>query len=710
MQETDIPPSMLQVPAQKPVSASIWSAFRLFGFSFLLLFFEVALIRFIPANVQVVSFFINLILIAAFLGMGVGMILQSRGRETVIGFAPLLLLLIGMVQYFSNVWVEKSSGQGEYLWKVGMKSSDTIATWGMESVVFAIFVLSVAVFVPLGSGIAREFDKFRPLVAYSINILGSLLGLAVFSLFSWISASPVLWFAFGFIYFAALVVDDRKVLWSTLCLPVVLFLVFGMAQKGDNLDEIWSPYYKINLSRYESHLNLSVNGSFHQHALNFDEHYASSDPYIGRVKKDYIAPYHFARSLDEVLILGSGTGNDVAIALDQGTKRIDAVEIDPEIIKLGKRLHFQKPYDDPRVTVFNDDARAFLKKTSKRYDVVVLGTLDSQTLLSSMSSLRLDNYVYTVEAFRSIREHLKPNGILILYHLSGTQFISEKIYTTLMEAFQEQPLMRHISETHLFNFIFVAGWSAFADKNFWDDPAISAFQMAFDLPKDSEGDFLYRYKNPVDDWPYLYLAKPNIPSHYLTVGGFILAFSILLVGWSARGSPGGRRMDWTMFLLGTGFLLLETKSVTEMSLLFGSTWLVNVLVFSSILVMVLLANGAVLLSWVSNRNLQFVLLLATLMICFLVPVDSILKYDLVWQWVLGSLLVALPIFFSSILFAMIFQTRSASALALGYNVLGAVLGGLLEYNAMVLGTKPLYLISMMMYLGAYHFFRKESNA
>lgn len=687
-----------------------WAAFRLLGFSFLLLFFEVALIRFIPAHVQVVSYFINLILISAFLGMGVGMIWQSRGRDTVVYFPLFLLLLMGAVTYFSNTWIEMPSGQAEYLWTVTVKPAEAVESWGMETVVFVVFVLSTAVFIPLGSGIGREFDRFKPLVAYSINILGSLLGLAVFSLFSWWSTPPLVWFAFGAVYFGALCVDNRKALVSALTLPVALFLVHGLAHDGKNSGEIWSPYYKINYSVYEHHLDLSVNGSFHQHALNFADEVVARDGYNRRVKNDFLSPYHFAKSVDRVLVLGAGTGNDVALALSQGAGHVDAVEIDREIIRLGRQYHYQRPYSDPRVTLYNDDARAFLKKNQNKYDVIVLGTLDSQTLLSSMSSVRLDNYVYTLESFRSIREHLKPGGILILYHLSGQRYIAEKIYATLMQVFREQPLMRQIRPPHLFNYIFVSGWSHDLKDSFWKDPVLPAFQNTIEIPIGPDGELVPKYKIPTDNWPYLYLTGPKIPGHYFKVGVIILFFSMALVWWSAGGMKHHTRPDWPMFLLGAGFLLLETKSVTEMSLLFGSTWLVNVLVFSSILLMVLFANLVVIRRWVDNFNVQFGLLMASLLICYLTPVESLLGLPLAGQWVLGSFLVALPIFFSSILFALVFQTRYAAAVALGYNVLGAVLGGLLEYNAMLLGTKPLYLISMIMYLGALYFMQKKSTA
>jgi len=181
-----------------------------------LLFFEVALIRFIPATVQAASYFINLVLIAAFLGMGVGMILYSRGRVTVAWFAPLLLLALGVVHYFSNVVIEYSSVEDEYLYGMHFYASPEVVRWGLERVVFILFVLSTFVFVPLGSGIAREFDKFRPLVAYSLNIMGSLAGLAVFSLFSWFSLVPMVWFSFGILVFLSLNIQDKKTLLTSL--------------------------------------------------------------------------------------------------------------------------------------------------------------------------------------------------------------------------------------------------------------------------------------------------------------------------------------------------------------------------------------------------------------------------------------------------------------------------------------------------------------
>jgi hypothetical protein len=136
--------------------------------------------------------------------------------------------------------------------------------------------------------------------------------------------------------------------------------------------------------------SININGSLHQYMINFSPPLDSQKPVINEIKQQYQLPYRFVKSWEDVLILGAGSGNDVHLVLEQGAKNIDTVEIDRTIWKLGKGLNYQKPYDDPRVKVHIDDARAFLKKTKKKYDVIILGTVDSQTLLSGMFSIRLD--------------------------------------------------------------------------------------------------------------------------------------------------------------------------------------------------------------------------------------------------------------------------------------------------------------------------------
>ncbi len=247
----------------------------------------------------------------------------------------------------------------------------------------------------------------------------------------------------------------------------------------------------------------------------------------------------------------------------------DAVEIDPVILALGEAARQRSPYADPRVTTYVDDARSFLRRTGRRYDAIVLGTLDSQTLLSGFSSLRLDNYVYTVEAFQAMRAHLKPGGHLVAYHMSPTVEIAAKIFHLVKTAFGKEPVVLFQPQARLFNYTFVVG-----------PEAVPAPDANAAVPDETP---------PHDDWPYLYLFRRVVPSHYVWALAAILVLAAGMVGW-AGGRELTRGFDGLMFALGAGFLLVETKSVTEMSLLFGSTWTVNLLVFFSVLLMILLAN------------------------------------------------------------------------------------------------------------------------
>ena len=97
----------------------------------------------------------------------------------------------------------------------------------------------------------------------------------------------------------------------------------------------------------------------------------------------YAYPYaHLPAGPGDVLIVGAGSGNDVALALAEGATHVDAVEIDPVLQRLGRDLHPDHPYQDPRVTVHIDDGRAFLERTHHRYDLILFALPDSLTLVS----------------------------------------------------------------------------------------------------------------------------------------------------------------------------------------------------------------------------------------------------------------------------------------------------------------------------------------
>ncbi len=664
------------------------SALRLAGFSFLILFLELALIRYVAAYVRVFGFYVNFVLIATFLGMGVGL-LRAASAQRLKWMGPVVLVaLLGLVRVFAATSIRVNPDEHEALWSIFPHVSGEIA---IVPAVLILFTMCTLLFVPLGALMGAEFRKFRPLVAYSYDIGGSLAGVILFGLMSALHTVPLAWFAIALAVWFALSLDDRRFIVALAPLGAAALLL--VAKTAAPQGEYWSPYYRITTDHRANLTRVSVNGALHQYMVNFaaagDTGRGKLGAFIAQTKSAYLLPYSFVPSVDTALVVGAGTGNDVALLLGLGAKYIDAVEIDPTIYSLGKSEHFMHPYNDPRVHVHVNDARAFLRRSSQHYDVITMGTLDSQTLLSGMSSVRLDNYVYTVESMESARDHLKPDGSLIAYHLSPRPYIAAKVFQIIAVAFGQPPRAIR-QDSGLFNLTVIAGAGAAG---------------AHLLPKDSV--LLAEVTLPHDDWPYLYLSEPVIPAHYLTALAGVLAIAVLLIGVAGWGElrrrereDADRRGDIALFAMGVGFLLLESKSVTEMSLLFGSTWNVNLLVFGSILVVIGAANGIVMRFERAMLPKLFIGLFATLALAYAVPAHALLGLGTAGEWFVGGLLVALPIFFAASIFALLLRDRADATRGLACNLLGAIIGGVLEYGAMVVGIKALYLIAGAAYLCA----------
>ena len=276
----------------KPQSIFSPSSYKLFGYSFLILFFELALIRFIPSNVRITAYFINLVLVAAFLGMGIGMIRVKRGKDLTQNFLPLLLLLTGACVYFSNVLVV-APRSGEAMYALYLDLSPHSREWGMVPVVIFFFILSALPFIALGNAMGREFKNFPALHAYAINTAGSLAGLLAFAILSYFSTPPLLWFGLGGLLFLFLAGKQQNLIVSILCFGLILYLVHNLYQKNH---EIWSPYYKINHYQNPVFTSINVNGSLHQYMINFSPPLDSQRATNDQIKQDYQLPYRFAKN------------------------------------------------------------------------------------------------------------------------------------------------------------------------------------------------------------------------------------------------------------------------------------------------------------------------------------------------------------------------------------------------------------------------------
>src|SRR6185295_7578849 len=136
-----------------------------------------------------------------------------------------------------------------------------------------------------------------------------------------------------------------------------------------------------------------------------------------------------------------------------------------------------------------------------------------------------------------------------------------------------------------------------------------------------------------DDWPFLYLRDRLIPD--INIRSMILLgmLGIAMVYFFMPKGQGGVQIDGRMFFLGAAFMLLETKAVVQLALLFGSTWLVNSMVFFTVLTLILLANLYVLRTPAVRVGWHYAGLLLLLIAGAVVPFDVFLGGGLLWRYV-----------------------------------------------------------------------------
>lgn len=651
---------------------------RLFLTSAVVLFVELILIRWIPANVTYIGFFRNFLLMASFLGIGAGILFGRDQRRLPI--SPFALVLLAVTALVGTATLEvKIATEGEIFFGLSERQGADPGTLILALIVMFTSIVMASLALPLG----RLLTSMPPLRAYAVDIAGSMTGIAAFSLLSALGTPPALWFAIAGIILGLLALGAGVTRWSVISGAMLVgVVVLSVVQQPPGTT--WSPYYRISEHQTGPVLSLNVNGIPHQ-AL-----WPINAPY----KEDFyeqVYKWFPARTYDRVLIVGAGSGTDVAVALAHGAKHVDAVEIDPYLQDIGVRKHPDRPYDDPRVTRTVDDGRAFLRRSTDRYDLIVFALPDSLTLVSTSANLRLESFLFTAESFASVRAHLDDDGAFVLYNYYREPWLVAKIDQMLRDAFGGNVLFRTYPTATASAATLAAG------------PAIDA--LAGGPPPGDHIDTLPAEVAPrpaTDDWPFLYLREPGLPSHYLIALALIIGWGVLLVGRAAQlsGTP-IRRFSPHFFVLGIAFLLLETRSIVTFSLLFGSTWLVNAMVFFAVLASVLLA--ILVASRVPMRSPRFLYagLFASIAIAFVLPPSSLLIEPVWLRYAVAGVLAFAPVFFANLVFSYSFRDTRTADMAFASNLLGAMIGGAVEYVALITGYQALLLIVAVLYAAAY---------
>lgn len=637
----------------------------MFLWSFVMLFVELALIRWTGERVLYLSFFSNFVLLGSFLGIGIGFLRAGR-RHPISRYAPLALaVLIGFLMAFP---VEVDRAGDELIYFGGFTRSG-LSPW----IILPILFLAVAaVLATIADGVAREFAKFAPLRAYRIDITGSIAGTLAFTGLAYVGTPPIVWGAVAAVLLLLLTSDATPVIrFAPLAALLVLLLLDSTS------GAIWSPYYRIDVledpDRPEQ-VRINVNGIPHQTIL----------PATVRLEQEplYAAPYerNTGPGFERALVVGAGNGTDVAIALRNGVGSVDAVEIDPELVALGEQRNPDQPYEDSRVRVIVDDGRAFLRRADATYDLVLYALPDSLTLVSGQANLRLESYLFTEESLAEVHHVLEDDGVFAMYNLYREPWLVARLADMLETEFGVSPCVDLVGVERGLAMLIVS-----------ESPDRIDCSGAASIPASvtSPG-------TVTDDRPFLYLRGSLLPPVYAlaVIAMFIVALAAVRLTGLRLGAM-GPYMD--LFFMGAAFLLLEVRTVAQFALLFGSTWLVNAMVFGGILVAVLAAIELAKMSRLPPPGVLYAALFVSLAVIWLVPTSALLGLAPLPRLLVGVAVAFTPVLLANIVFAQRFRDTASSTTAFGTNLLGAIIGGGLEYSALVVGYRVLALAVALLY-------------
>jgi len=690
----------------------------LFLVSILGLFLELLFIRWIGTEIRIFAYLQNTILVACFLGIGLGMFTSSKTIKIKQSLTPIVFLLALMAipitrSVLGSISQMLSVLNDLVIWSKAITSDPAVTPifliMGL-ALTYSVLILIVDAFVPIGRILGRLMNtNSNPIWVYSVNILGSLIGTWLFVTLSFFSQPPFTWFFVTGILIAVFILwtnDDKRTNFALL--GIFLILALFSNQSPGSTNTIWSPYQKLALEENANktagdYIVINVNNVGYQAMINLSDQNVSANPGIyppeRRGLSQYDIPYLLHPNPTSALLVGAGSGNDAAGALRNNVKKVTAVEIDPVIIEFGKKLHPEKPYSSPNVQIVNDDARSFFSTTQDKYDVISFGLLDSHTT-TAMTNARLDHYVYTKESIIQAKSKLADGGVMVLTFEAQKPYISDRIEKVLEEVFHQPPIVFIIPNSAYGwgGVMFVTGDLQNVQKQLDQNPRLAAYikhqQETYPIT------FSHTTKITTDDWPYIYLESPKIPTlYFLFIGLMVIIFIRSSRRWQAKIDVSfANSTFWHFFFLGSAFLLLEVQNISKASVVLGNTWQVNAVIISGVLSMALLAN------WIAYKfpklplTVVYALLIGTAFGLYFIDLARFGFLPYATKAIIVGSLTSLPMLFSGIVFVRSFAVAPDKSNALGANLLGALIGALLQSITFIVGIKALLLIVAGFYL------------
>src|ERR1700688_4738979 len=544
------------------------------------LLLELVLIRWLASVFPVYSFYKNFTMLACFLGLGAGHAVAEKQPCAPALVLPMLALVVGVIML-----LRYDTGATYLIFSIGWLSTFDLPVYFLLG---ASFIICACICYPVGQLCGKLLHSSNSQNAYGLNLAGGIMLLCVLSRDD----------------FLPLGIASFCVLLAILAWPV-----------QPETQRIYSPYQLLErTAKADGLMQILSGGSYYQKVYNFADNKRGEETDAERyVRAYYEFPYNFKKGPERVAIVGAGSGTDVATALRMGAAHVDAIEIDPAIAFLGKKYHPEHPYDDPRVNLSINDARNFFRTADQQYDLIVYGVLDSHTALSHASNLRVDSYVYTREGIAEAFKLLKPNGVLSISFTLVNDALGFKLSKIMRELpGAGKPLAVRVRYDYDKTTALVVSKgravtmpdaNAFAAIGFTD--VSDYFSQAY--PESAV---------PTDDWPFFYMVERAYPVTYMIALGMVLLLSYFFVRKTIGFADPIDRSYLPFFFLGSGFMLVETKAITELGLHLGGTWFVIAAAILLVLIMAFLANLIVTRTARNWAGPAYVGLFASLLGCY----------------------------------------------------------------------------------------------
>jgi spermidine synthase len=360
----------------------------------------------------------------------------------------------------------------------------------------------------------------------------------------------------------------------------------------------WSPYHKVNYVASPRDITLFYDNIQHTKIVKPSYRFDLDDVYANIKDKSH------------VLIIGPGGGRDInAFVRMHDSKSITAVELEPLAVKLAHRFSEYAPYlYDTRTRYLIGEGRHFLNKGSKAYTAIVFPSTDSFSAIAPQSLIKLENYLYTVEAFKDVCDRLTRDGTLVVSLWSSLQhYLSDMVGADSEFRTVALRLYRNISEVVPRKENIVIADSGYRTpyvnsrivmlyaKSGIDRETIRRSFRTSDTILTDDPKFIDAAEKTIpttDDRPFFYIRDKRIPLIIKMSIAYLLLITCAALGpfltkAISQTQFSAKRMNYTLipyfFCTGVGFMLITNVLVHKFLISFGAPYLSSTAVIVTML-------------------------------------------------------------------------------------------------------------------------------